>query len=563
MKNIRFILLPLLCTPLLSGCNTEPKHDVTSNIVKFTNTTDEYDVKGNQMTLYYVDEGNVPYVDVLTFLKELNGFIDNDVVYYQMDNISHCLNINFEYSGIIYKGVSIDWRKDLVSGGNNVFRLIVSSTEATDYGSHIKNVDTYMTGTSQKTYDLGGYGFDVIKHKDKVLMPLVIANTLFCSQNYYNVFFNGDEAYGCFYEVDRGNPYYSQIRQSSFNGENCPEDLREATVNSLLFILDNYYGLKKYKNIDHFRNYISKSNMDKLYSINPEDNFSGIVGLVYDQLDELHTRINIPSYYAPLSVNTNYPYGNRRTAFWNRWDIQEDLRNQTFPDGVPPVRYSGDTAIITLDGFTTGSKAQLFDDQGNLKDDAWKYDSYYYMRYCMDDIKEHNGINDIILDLSLNGGGNVAAMERVLGFLSDETLSLSILDTLTNQAQISYFQVDTDGNNDYDNDAYDNYHWSVLTSMNTFSAANCFTSIAKQHGIAKIIGQTSGGGMCAVSSMVLADGTGFTMSSTTTLRYVKVEDGKKVFYGIEDGIVPDMNLDYQYYFDDNMLVTIADLVKEQ
>ena len=52
------------------------------------------------------------------------------------------------------------------------------------------------------------------------------------------------------------------------------------------------------------------------------------------------------------------------------------------------------------------------------------------------------------------------------------------------------------------------------------------------------------------------------MSSTTTLRYVKVEDGQKVFYGIEDGIVPDMNLDYQYYFNDGMLETIADLVKE-
>ena len=563
MKKLRFVLLPLICTPILAECSLEPKHSVVSNVVKFTNTTDEYNVKGNKLTLYYVDDGHVPYVDVLTFLQELEGFIDNDLVYYQYDNISHCLNINFEYSGVIYKGVSIDWRKDIVSGGNNVFRLIISSTEATDYGTHIKNIDTYMKGTSQKTYDLGGYGFDVIRHSDKCLMPLVIANTLFCSQNYYNIFFNGDEAFGCFYEVDRGNEYYNEIRRSSFNGQECPNDLRLATIDSLEFILDNYYGLKKYKNIDFFRNYISDSNKEKLISSDPEDNFLGMVDLIYYQLDELHTRMNIPSYYAPLDVNTHYPYGNRRTNFWERWDIQENLRNQTFPDGVPPVRYSGDTAIITLDSFTTGSKAQLFDEQGNLKEDAWKYDSYYYMRHCMDDIKAHDGINDIILDLSLNGGGNIAAMERVLGFLSDDTLSVSIYDTLTNMAQISYFQIDTDGDGTYENDSYSNYHWSVLTSVNTFSAANCFTSIAKQHGIAKIIGQTSGGGMCAVSSMVLADGTGFTMSSTTTLRYVKVEDGQKVFYGIEDGIVPDMNLDYQYYFNDGMLETIADLVKEQ
>ena len=129
MKKFRFVLLPLICTPILAGCSLEPKHSVVSNVVKFTNNTDEYNVKGNKLTLYYVDDGHVPYVDVLTFLQELEGFIDSDLVYYQYDNISHCLNINFEYSGVIYKGVSIDWRKDIVSGGNNVFRLIVSSTE--------------------------------------------------------------------------------------------------------------------------------------------------------------------------------------------------------------------------------------------------------------------------------------------------------------------------------------------------------------------------------------------------------------------------------------------------
>ena len=66
--------------------------------------------------------------------------------------------------------------------------------------------------------------------------------------------------------------------------------------------------------------------------------------------------------------------------------------------------------------------------------------------------------------------------------------------------------------------------------------------------------------MCAVMPTVLADGTALTISSTMTLRQVRKEDGKNVYYPIEDGLDPDYEVEYANFYDDNKIVEAVDAV---
>ena len=91
--------------------------------------------------------------------------------------------------------------------------------------------------------------------------------------------------------------------------------------------------------------------------------------------------------------------------------------------------------------------------------------------------------------------------------------------------------------------------------MNTYSAANFMASTFKQMGLGKIIGKQSGGGMCSIFSAVLADGTAITISSPFTMRYVTENaKGEKTFHSIENGIAPDIELDYEDFYDSAALL---------
>ena len=170
----------------------------------------------------------------------------------------------------------------------------------------------------------------------------------------------------------------------------------------------------------------------------------------------------------------------------------------------------------------------------------------------MTSIRKRHEIENIVIDLTTNGGGVLGAMYSAIGFLTDEDIVLPRYDTLTKEFRIDYYAIDSDDDGDYeDNDAYTQYNWYILTSKNTFSAANYFVSVAKNMGIATIIGEHTGGGMCSVMYSVLADGTAYRFSSNNTMRfhYYDKESNKNIYAQIESGISPDYEIDREYFYD--------------
>lgn len=564
-KNTLFVLGALagICVPFLTSCGlfVEEDKNITYSNVEFSNLSDEFTCNSTSMKLYFHNDGALPYVDVLSFVATLDGVIDVPIFRYRFDINTSTLNLMRYYSNQTYSLVKFDWKINAIYGNNSCFDGILKSTSQTNYSSYLKSVDYYHYGEDKIALYLGYYFLDILYSNGKCFVPLVVANLLFCSQNGYNVFYNGDKLYGYFGELSTNDTNYDLIRNSSKNGQTIPFDLSAYNEKSLELIFDYFYGLKSYKKYNHFFDYMSSENRINYQSRDPVVSYKGLNDIVYNQLDELHTRVNIPSMYAPKNINVDINHGERRESYYARKNTQSSLRQSRFPNGVPAVRYYGDTAIITFDSFKTGSNSQIYNSDGSIKSDAWKYDTYFFMRYCMNDISKHSEIEDVVIDISLNSGGNIGAMIRALGFLTDETIDYSTLDTLTEEYHTTNYVVDTDGNGRYNDDSYSQYNWNVLVGENSFSAANTFTSIVLQEGLATVIGQKSGGGMCSVMSVALADGTGISISSNNSVRYVKNENGKKVFRQIESGLNPNYTLDYNDFYNDSAIVNLVDAAK--
>ena len=551
-KNISpFILIfGLILTGCVNGFVNDNNANVTVANIPFENLSkQEYKIKNSDLKIYYIDNGTVPYVDILNFISTLDGYLDTSNIKYSINKYNNQLTLyyNGQYP------IIFNWEKNTIyADAAYYFIAYAKSIGNSSAYSNLKSSNAfYKFGGKGFSTDIGKYYFDILYHNDKCLIPLFFANTLFCSPNYYNVFYNGEHCYGYSGEINSLDGYYD----NKFNGQSVSDDMRLAAVNSLLFTFDYLYGLKEDKGYSLFKNYINKDIYSLLWSNSSSDNYLGYKQIIYGLLDELHTRIDIPSYYCDPTVckTTSADYGEFWTNYFSRRQTQKNLRQSTL-GGAIPVRYSDNIAIITFDEFLSGTTEQLFDENNHLKEDAWKYDTYYFMQYCMNDIKTHNDVEEILIDLSLNGGGAVISIFKLLGFMTDENIPYSTYDYASNSYSIYHYQVDIDGDGKYPNDAYSQYKWNLLTSLNTFSAANTTASIFDEMRLGKIFGKKSGGGMCPIMPMVLADGTAITISSNNTIRYVVNNDGNRTFYSIEHGINPDVEVEYSDFYNDSKLV---------
>jgi hypothetical lipoprotein, potential protease len=136
-----------------------------------------------------------------------------------------------------------------------------------------------------------------------------------------------------------------------------------------------------------------------------------------------------------------------------REKLLELRRNRFGYNEVPPVRFINNTAIISFDQFKTGTKEEI------SSPDAYKHDTYEFMKYVMKEIKKRGKtIKNIVMDLSLNGGGSVAAMMRALGFLTNRQIETYDYDTLEKMIYETIYKVDTNGDGKYNlADGYPEY----------------------------------------------------------------------------------------------------------
>ena len=182
-------------------------------------------------------------------------------------------------------------------------------------------------------------------------------------------------------------------------------------------------------------------------------------------------------------------------------------------------------------------------------------DSAVYMEFQLELIAEEaTNLENIILDITWNTGGNVGALYRVIGFITDKSFAVSSISADTNTNSTSYVLIDGVP-------SYSHLNWALLVTPTSFSAANSLTTIFKENNLGPIIGIKSGGGASSITPVLLPNGTAFTMSSNNINAY-KIGEGTEadpfVYVPNEMGIDPTHPISMNNIYDE---VTLNEILK--
>lgn len=534
-KSIIFeILIPAKDTLTLTSQTNYP----------FTNLATEYTVKNGRMMMYFFNNEKLPYVDLLTFITFLDGAIESVIdepreitgddgeqymaVYY--------MEVHEHVSGVVTVQSIHEYTQDGTIAEKNVYEAIfdfntntyysenfdfidsLAAQTETDFGEGLSFGETFEEEGAGISIDFNHYDMYLILHdgenENQHLMPVYLANLMFLSSVYYDVYFNGDKLYGVdsFQLLSGDDDLLDQLTDSSLKGQPIPKELSKFTYNYLALAFDYFYGLKYAFEEDSFYEVFGQYKNDMLTGTTTQ-HYRSIFRLTYG-LDDLHTYHITSGFYlrGPKIVLTSMSeLGTRTQAYYDDSSNIRNLINGSFGGTKPQFWATPDekTLIIPIDSFTV--------DTPNEFRDAIEAGKIAYPN-----------IENIVVDLTSNGGGNVGAVWRTLGYMTDETI-------------LYHSQNPTDGStvtyeifSEYV--AYP-YEWYIMTSGVTFSAANLMAATAQELGIATIIGSKSGGGASSITSVILPTGSVLFMSSNNV---ISTKDAEGVYHSVEYGVEPDI-----------------------
>ena len=176
-------------------------------------------------------------------------------------------------------------------------------------------------------------------------------------------------------------------------------------------------------------------------------------------------------------------------------------------------------------------------------------------------------VKNFIVDITSNGGGSADIVMAMTSLIMNKSY-ISVDNSLTGQRTVAQYEVDRNFDgvfDEKDNNVKFNLNCAVLTSDISFSCGNLFPSILKDNGI-PVIGETSGGGSCAIQAVCTADGFCFQMSS------FRARLNSLGGVNIDDGVVPDIPIstasadpdtkNYRKYYDIEYLGSLVENYKK-
>ena len=313
-------------------------------------------------------------------------------------------------------------------------------------------------------------------------------------------------------------------------------------LNELCMEMDHFYGLKEVHGISSFMELVINSGLfETILSPNGAEADAALAGLLNYYLDDGHTGYNGNSpwtgadpEYNPLteigsgfSTSSNYDV---RTAFENAQKV--------YPDAKKPYLEVGNTAFIYQEQFKMGKNpAEYYTDE--ISEEEIAEDTVALIIYAHRQItRENSPIENVVIDLSCNGGGQAdAAVFMLCWFLGDAPFSIT--SPATGAQSTALYRADVNLDRHFDEkDELAGKNLYCLTSPLSFSCGNLVPWIFKSSGKVTLLGDTTGGGSCVVLPMSSAWGSLFQTSGTSRISFVK--NGS--YYDVDRGVDPDVFL---------------------
>lgn len=434
--------------------------------------------------------------------------------------------------------------------------------ELANYFSAPKMREPYLIEGEKVSVDLGKYDIDLFYSNDNVYIPFDLFNNFIMSNLYINLYCNGEviyQAVNILTDMDLFEKLKGYLKDFySLTPYEYTDDLRKYTYNSTILILDCMYGLKEGHAITgDFDAFFEKTGLKKqILEGGPVDYDNAISKLTRYYFQDLH------SGFALSSVNAGFGSTNTNISGVGLADRMEELNEYTTyraMANIQPFEIVGDTAFITFNSFVSYESAGVdYYKTGIPESVNMNTDTFGIMLYSYDKIVKYNAdpnnetkINNVVIDLSCNGGGESGALEFALGFFSSEA-SLIAHDKSSgavsetryavdcNLDRITFETVGKNGQVDRQEDdcALMGMNIYCLTSPYTFSCANAFAASIKSHAHATIIGTRSGGGSCVVSRFTSPIGTLYQISGS--LEMSTLYNGSVI--GVDGGVEVDYHI---------------------
>jgi hypothetical protein len=486
--------------------------NVTKNFL-FKPISGEYIPQASNLDLHFEGDLDFPYVDIKAFVDTLKGAVESDDFSYALAGDK--LNVTFTYvdedegKTYIYNNI-YDFTKNTLTIDSFDFFGSVSSDTVTDFGKGLEVVEYKETPSKQIIIPLGDYGFDIVQKDGLNLIPFHLANQLYSGQM-FNAYYNGDAVYGFDYWSKDSD--IALMRNSSKNTAAMSEGLKFKTYKHLGLVMDYFYGLKGLNNVTTYFDQLSNFEIG-LVQGNDASHYSEIKRFVYSHGD-LHTSFDSVGHYEPslfLQLSINDLTG-RAASFYNYYF---DPKVQNYCDVVELTPYKlidgGKTALITFNNFE--------------QDNPQKTGTVETIGPLITKAKDVDNVDNIVLNLACNTGGNVGALIRMLGYLTDDLIPLNYINPTDGKT----------GSYSYSNEIKKvDVKWYILSSSVSFSAANMMISVAKENNFAKIIGARSSGGASSIAPTILPSGAIIYISSLSM-------SANKSYQSIEFGIEPDLKM---------------------
>lgn len=546
-------------------------------ITKELNIYREKDIVDKKFEVrFYNNTPNIPYVDIYSYYKEFFGKEYN----LEKDGYLYTYNANSSY-------IKFDIKNDVFySTGLDAFssnNYLISSTSKT----YLSGLDYNISPKTENIIDLKKYNIDL--HGDtKAYVPLTFLSSFSGGGSLYNITYNTKDIYVMDYGNGLNNAeahnigYYgeSYINPISDSTKQRPNDLIEYNYGQLCFNFDNLRGYTSQLvfgdnnlitlGLDGLLETYYPKIKELLLDKNKDNYFAGYNLLFKGLYDGGHTGslVGVNSSLDLNSLDQEYKdliskYENRRNIKNEKTYIIEAKNNLGINPDNNGFYYKYDettkTALIGFDTFTVdyNSWNSFYKEKKDPSEAPVLTDTYAFIRQSFYRAKE-DGAQNLVLDLTTNGGGNTSALAGIYGLFNGGIAYLSMGNTFNKFRETEKIGVDINLDGKFDDKDVTlansfNFNYAVLTSEIAFSCGNYLPSMLKELGV-KIIGERSGGGSCAISICPTAEGLIYVKSNWHVLSNrsgENIDSGVPLDYEID--LVDGNTLDYSRFFTFNFL----------
>ena len=402
------------------------------------------------------------------------------------------------------------------------------------------------------------YGIRIYEQDGEIYIPLGLLNDLWLSDGLFLIY-NG-EAVFLFNDspeetlVDENGLTMADLYYGVEPGDRS-EHLARYNYGELCLLLDFYYGLKDIHGISSFDAYFQMVGLKEALLDQDAVVFDyALAKFIHSYLDDVHSTYVCNSPYAGLDFMDAWLYESvnhcARFEILNHGTKLRSLRDSA-PSGVSEngevkAFYAevGNTAYLTFDGFVTSNTDYyaMRDENGDLDLEQVKEhigeDNLALVIYANAMIRrEGSPIENVVIDLSCNGGGEVdAGVYLVSWVLGRARFTTQYYATEAKYSFVYCADVDLDGKITEKDTIKDDFTVYCLISPYSFSCGTLVPSLFKSSGNVTLIGRTSGGGAAVVRYANTVDGTQFRISGTNAMCVVK--NGS--YYSVDQGVEPDL-----------------------